>query len=318
MMDAPANEARRTRRSPEPGSGAAPSSVTLTQPDRVLFPSVGLTKQDLADHFAAVAPRMLPHVAHHPLSLVRCPQGRARTCFFQKHHGKGLPSALRPLDLGEAEPYLVVDDAEGLRACAQIGALELHVWGSPADRVDHPDRLVIDLDPGEGVTFGAVKKAAREVRDRLAEVGLPAFALLTGGKGIHVVVPLDGSAATTDVKAFAKTLAETLAAAAPDRYLAKAQKAARHGRIYVDYLRNGRGATAIAPYSPRARPGAPVATPVRWDELSRLRSGHAFSTRTLPRRLAALGSDPWADYDTARTALTSEMTARIRRPASSQ
>ncbi len=284
----------------------------LTHPDKVLYPDGAFTKQDLADYFRAVAPAMLPHVANHPVSLVRCPDGQAGSCFFQKHHTQSLPAGLEPLAIaGEAEPYLTVAGVDGLVACAQIGALELHVWGAPADRLERPDRLVIDLDPGEGVAFAAVKKAAREVRAHLERAGLAAFPLLSGGKGIHVVAPLAGETSWRDAKAFAAALARRLAADAPERYLAKADKAARSGRIYVDYLRNTRGASAIAPFSPRARAGAPVATPVRWQELSRFSAANAITLRTMPRRLASLGADPWEDFEAARRDITGAMTKSL-------
>lgn len=308
MAEIAAGEAQRTTR----GRTRRADTDGLTHPDKVLFPDVPLTKQDLADYFRAVSGAMLPHLAHHPLSLVRCPDGSAAKCFFQKHHTQSLPAGLKPLAIaGEAEPYLVVEDEDGLVACAQIGALELHVWGAPADRLDRPDRLVIDLDPGEGVSFAAVKKAAREVRARLEDAGLAAFALLTGGKGIHVIAPLADETSWRDAKAFAAALARTLAAADPERYIAKADKAARQGRIYVDYLRNTRGASAIAPFSPRARAGAPVATPVRWQELSRFSAANAITLRTMPRRLASLGADPWDGFDAARRDITSAMTKSL-------
>lgn len=291
------------------------AATTLTHPDRVLYPATSLTKQDLADYFVSVADVMLPHVANHPLSLVRCPEGRAKSCFFQKHHTTSLPPAFRSVTLAEADgekaAYLMVADVDGLVACAQVGALELHVWGAPADRLEYPDRIVFDLDPGEGVAFADVRKAAREVRDRLEALNLAAFPLLSGGKGIHVVVPLAAATSWDAAKRFAATLARRLAADAPERFLAKAARAERRGRIFIDWMRNMRGATAIAPFSPRAREDAPVATPVRWQELSRFSSAGAITVRSMPRRLASLDADPWAGFDDARRDITAAMTKAL-------
>ncbi len=316
--------ARAVSRSAERGATAdtdaeRPPMPTLTSPDKVLYPATDLTKRDLADYFAQVADVMLPHVVGRPLSLVRCPDGEGEACFFQKHHARGLPDALKPLPIrekgGGKEPYLVIEDAAGLAACAQIGALELHVWGAPAAAVDHPDRMVFDLDPAEGLAFDDVRDAAREVRDLLSAVDLPSFPLLTGGKGIHVIVPLDGTADWGVVKPFSAALARALAAADPDRYLARASKAARRGRIFVDWLRNARGATAIAPFSPRARAAATVATPVRWDELSRLKGADAYTIKTLPRRLSQLKADPWEGFEAARATLSPDLADAVARAA---
>ncbi len=192
-------------------------------------------------------------------------------------------------------------------ALAQFGAIELHVWGSHIDRPDRADRLVFDLDPGEGVAFEAVIAAARDVRERLKALGLESFPLLTGGKGIHVVLPLERRHDFDEVRDFAASLAKAMAAEEPDRYIAKASKSERKGRVFIDYLRNGHGATAIVPYSPRAREGAPVAVPLRWDELGDEESGGAYTLRELPRRLAALKNDPWEGYDEVRQRLTRDM-----------
>ena len=303
--------AKRTKANRTSEQDKEPDHTRLTHPDRILYPAASLTKQDLADYFRTVAEEMLPHVAGRPLSLVRCPEGRAKNCFFQKHHTSSLPAALKPVTVTEAdggkEPYLMLDDVEGLVACAQVGALELHVWGAPADRLDYPDRVVFDLDPAEDVDFGAVRKAARDVRARVEAAGLAAFPLMSGGKGIHVVVPLDGRTSWKDAKAFASALAKRLSADDPKRYLAKAAKAERKGRIFIDWLRNTRGATAIAPFSPRARADAPVATPIRWQELARFSAANAITVKTMPRRLGSLGTDPWAGFEDARRGITAKM-----------
>lgn len=293
-------------RAPEEEQDDMIEGVRLTHPDRVLYPQQGTTKAGLARYLAEVAPRMLPLVAGRPLTLLRCPSGRGKACFVQRHHAEGMPKDLKPTKIrgsdGEMQVYLSLDDAAGLVSVAQFGGLELHVWGAHRDSVECPERLVFDLDPDEGLDFGDVRSAAREIRDLLSAGGLESFPLLTGGKGIHVIAPIVPERTWSDVEAFARGLARALALASPDRYVAKASKAARKGRIFIDWLRNQRSSTAIAPYSPRAREGAPVATPVGWAELSRIDSAAAYTVESLPRRLARLKAEPWQGYhDLAQT-----------------
>lgn len=281
------------------------ASVRLTSPEKVLDPKSGLTKLELAGYYAAVADWILPHVAGRPLSLVRCPDGTGAQCFFQKHADRGTSDAIKRLPIeGEEKDHLVIRDLAGLAALVQMGVLEIHVWGSRDDRPDRADRLIFDLDPGEGVRWADVIDAALLVRDRLAALGLTTFPKTTGGKGLHVVAPMDRRHTWDEVKAFAKRFAERLAGEAPHRFLSKSSKAARKGKIYVDYLRNATGATAIAPYSPRARDGAPVAVPVFWEEITPKLKPAAFDVRSVPERLASLDSDPWADIDDVRQSLT--------------
>ncbi|MEQ8503524.1 MAG: DNA ligase D, partial [Sneathiellaceae bacterium] len=293
--DKPAGEVHLDK--PETDGGGR---TRLTSPDRVVYPEQGLTKADLAAYLQDVADWMLPHLAGRPVSLVRCPQGRARACFFQRHRSDGMPAAIRTVPIREKDggtaDYIFIDDRDGLAAMAQFGVLELHPWGARAADVEHPERLVFDLDPDAGLSFADVRAAAREVRDVLAALDLQGFPMLTGGKGVHVVVPLLPERDWAAVKAFARDLAERLAEAAPERYLSKASRQARKGRIFLDWLRNERGATAICPYSPRARKGAPVAVPVTWDELARASSGADYDIPKVLRRLARLKADPWAGY----------------------
>ena len=280
------------------------AGVRLTHPDRVLYPRQGITKRDLAAYYEAVADRMLPQVAHRPLALVRCPQGRQRSCFYQQHAAPGMPASLARVTVPEAggtAEHVMVEDLAGLVGLVQIGVLELHPWGSRADDLAHPDRLIIDLDPAPDVPFSAVVTAALDVRERLSASGLPSFAKTTGGKGLHVTVPLTPGAGWAEVKAFAKELADSMAAEAPERFTAKAAKTGRKGRIFLDYLRNEQGATAVAAYSPRAREGAAVATPLAWEELTPRLDPQAFTVRTVPDRLQ--GEDPWAGFDKARASL---------------
>jgi bifunctional non-homologous end joining protein LigD len=276
--------------------------VRLTHPDKILYPDQGLTKRELAEYLDIVAKRMLPFASNHPLSLVRCPQGIGGKCFYQKHSTGTMPDAFKPVNIrekdGDEAPYLYVDTVAGIVSAAQIGVLELHLWGAPVDDLEHPDRLVFDLDPAEDVGFAEVKTAAGDLRAILDAAGLRSFPMLTGGKGIHVIAPLDGRNDWEEVKTFAAGLAKSLAERDPDRFIATASKAKRKGRIFIDWLRNERGATAIAPYSPRARKGAPVATPVSWSELGRIKSASAFDTVAIVKRLKRLKNDPWPQYRT--------------------
>jgi len=285
--------------------------VRVSHPDRVLFPDMGLTKRDLIDYYAAVADRMLPYVVDRPVSLVRCPEGRQRDCFFQKHTTEGMPDAFGVVPIreasGQVDDYLSIGGIDGLVAGVQIGTLEFHIWGARRDMIEKPDRLVFDLDPDPAVAFPAVRTAAEEIRDFLGAAGLETFPLLTGGKGIHVVAPLAPKREWPDVKRFARAVADALADRAPDRYVAAASKARRRGRIFIDYLRNERGATAIAPYSTRARPGAPVAAPVTWAELKRIERADAFSVATMIKRMKRQRNDPWAGYHAVRQSLTDKL-----------
>ena len=278
--------------------------VRLTHPDKVLFAGAGISKADLAQYLVAVSERMLPHVSGRPLSLVRCPDGTAKECFFQKHTMKGMPPALKSVPVeegdGEVAEYLMIDSAAGLVGAAQIGGLEIHLWGSRWKTLERPDRMVFDLDPDPEVKFADVRAAARDVRKLLEAANLESFALVTGGKGIHVVVPLDASQGWDEVKAFARGVATKLAETEPDRFVATMSKAKRKGRIFIDWLRNERGSTAIAPYSPRAKPQASVATPVSWAELSRIETANAFTIPVVQRRLKQAKSGPWKGYFSVR------------------
>jgi len=283
------------------------ASVTLTHPDKVLYPEQNITKLELAHYYMAVAAWILPHLADRPLVLVRCPAGRDKACFFQKHPGKGTSDALRQVLIRESdktEPYVVVDDIAGLISLVQIDTLEIHAWGSRADKLEKPDRLIFDLDPGPQVSWSVVVQRARQVRQFLQDLGLESFVKTTGGKGLHLVVPIERRHDWNEAKAFCKRLADLIVTADPNHYTASMAKAARAGKIFIDYLRNGRGATAIAPYSTRARPDAPVSAPLAWEELSeQIRSDH-YTIRNLPGRLAALKRDPWHDIALVRQALS--------------
>ena len=270
--------------------------VRLSDPEKVLYPEQGITKHALADYYRAVADWILPHVARRPISLVRCPAGRQKKCFFQRHAGSGVPTELSEIAIaGFEEPYLYIRDERGLIALVQIGVLEIHPWGALIDRPDRPDRVIFDLDPGEGLGFADVMQAARDVRDTLKRRDLQSFVKTTGGKGLHVVVPIARRHGWAEVKRWAKAVATGMAADAPQRYLTRIAKAERKGRIFIDYLRNDPTSTAIAPYSTRARVGAPVATPLDWDELTARLDPAGFTIATVPGRLARLKADPWRE-----------------------
>ncbi len=283
-------------------SAKSSRGVTLTHPGKIFYPEDQLSKRDVADYLEKAAPFMLPFVSNHPLSLMRCPDGLQAKCFFQKHSTPGMPAVFKTVMItekdGDRAEYLYVDSADGIVSAAQIGALELHIWGAPRNNLEHPDRLVFDLDPDAKVDFSEVKAAARQLRDLLDAAGLKSFPMLTGGKGIHVVVPLDGANTWDEIKGFTSALARSLSEHEPERFVATASKEKRKGRIFIDWLRNERGATAVAPYSPRARKGAAVAMPVDWDELSRIRSADAFDFRNALARMAKKGGKVWQGYGT--------------------
>ena len=278
--------------------------VRVTHPDRVVFPDQGVTKRAIADYYLLVAHRMLPHIANRPLALVRCPQGSGKECFFQKHANPGWPDLFRKVRIKEkvgSADYLYIDNKEGLIAAAQMGVLELHLWGSHEPDVEKPDRMVFDLDPDEGLNFGDVKKAAIDVKKRLEKLGLKSLPMVTGGKGIHIVVPLKPGHSWDEHREFAEAIARLMADEEPDRFVANMSKAKRKGKIFVDYLRNQRGSTAIAPYSTRARKGAYVAWPVTWAQLGKLKDARPVSVENAAQKIK--GADPWASYGKIRQKL---------------
>lgn len=284
----------------------------LSHADKVLYPEDGLTKQDLARYYEAIADWFLPAVRERPLTLVRCPNGYTKECFFQKHAGDGTPGVVRRVPIREddgVEQYMAVDSLDGVWALVQLGALEMHVWGARIDKPDFPDRLVFDLDPDASVPWADVVAAALLTRARLKDLGLESFPRTTGGKGLHVVVPLVRRHNWDPAKTFAKALAEDLVRQHPDRYTARLPLAARRGKIFIDYLRNGRGATAIASYSTRARAHAPVAMPLRWGDITPTLQPGAYTLLTVPAAVAKRKRDPWAGFDDMRQSLT----ARARR-----
>ena len=279
--------------------------VRLTHPDRILWPDLGITKQGLADHYAAVWPLIAPHIRGRALAILRAPDGIGGETFFQKNHHTGLPDTLaeaRDPRRSAAPPLIVLDSLEGLLALAQVSAVEIHPWGAPVQAPNAPDRLILDLDPGEGVGWAEVVAAALDLGEACRGLGLNPFVKTSGGKGLHIVCPLDGRAGWDEVKPWARAFARSMAEA-DDRFVAVAGPARRRGRIFIDWLRNQMGATAVAPWSPRARPEAGVSTPVDWAELPQLTGPAQFTMLTLPARLAGQPSDPWQDFAAAATGL---------------
>lgn len=281
---------------------AVQSSIKISSRDRVIYPEAGLTKGQLADYYAAIAPVALRWLANRPISLVRCPQGRAKHCFFQKHDAGSFGEHVHHVDIrekdGSIEPYLYVDDLDGIMACVQMGTIEFHGWGSLVADIEKPDRLVFDLDPDEGLDFAQVRRAAEDLKGHLADIGLTSWPMLSGGKGVHVVVPLIAQADWPAVRSFAERFARALAQAEPDRFTANLKKVTRKGKIFIDYLRNQRGATAVLPYVARARENAPVAAPISWTELRDLESAKLYTIRdaaTLLERATSRALQGWGE-----------------------
>jgi bifunctional non-homologous end joining protein LigD len=291
------------------------AGVHLTHPDRVLFPDQGLTKMDLALFYQSIADWILPYVVERPLSLVRCPQGRAQKCFYQKHLTDSMPDAIDGVMIEEKSSkatYPVIHDLAGLISFVQMGVLEIHPWPARVDRLDRPDQVVLDLDPGEGVQWKEVIAAASQIRQRLDDLNLTSFVRTSGGKGLHVVVPIDRRTDWEPFYEFTEALALSLVKEQPKKFVATMSKSKRQGKIFVDYFRNRRGATAIASYCIRARQNAPVATPVSWEELPKLKSATEFTVANLPKRLEKIKSDAWEGFFDIRQSLTKSVIKKVQ------
>jgi bifunctional non-homologous end joining protein LigD len=263
------------------------SGITITHPDRVISEIGHITKGELAEYYAGVAARILPQIANRPLSLLRCPSGIDKQCFFQRNPGRGLGAHVRTFEFknkGKTFEYLYIEEEKGLLEIVQMGGIELHPWGARVDAIDYPDRMIFDLDPAPEVPFEALKLAAQDLKQRLERKGLKSSLKCTGGKGLHVTVPLAGKDKWAAVKSFAGSLAEEMVAAVPEAYIATMSKAKRTGKIFIDYFRNDYTATAVADYSVRARPGAPVALPIDWKELKTLHSADQFTIKDVLKR----------------------------------
>jgi bifunctional non-homologous end joining protein LigD len=301
----PANDVaptQRLARSPRPRPGR---SVKLTNPDRVLFPDPGITKRQLAHYWEQVAGVALPSIEQRPLTLFRCPGGYTHQCFYQKHVGVGVPDAVGRVTVtaGE-EPYAMIDGPASLTGLVQVGVLEIHVWGSRAEHLEQPDVIVLDLDPAEDVGWRAVVDAALLIRERLEALGLRAFLRLTGGKGLHLVVPVVPGPRWPAIKKFTRAFVNEIVRDEPARFTGNMAKSRRGGKIFIDYLRNDREATAIASYSPRARAGAPVALPIAWEELDGTATAPPhYSVLEVPAIVRRRKHDPWEGFEAARSSL---------------
>ncbi|PNS09503.1 DNA ligase D [Solilutibacter silvestris] len=284
----------------------ASATVAISSRDRIVFPDSGVTKGDVADYYEQIADRILPWIAERPLSLMRCPGGIASECFFQKHHANALGNDVRSISLHQksgVEDYLYIKNAAGLMELVQMNTLEFHPWGSRIDKPELPDMLVFDLDPDPGIGWKEVVDAARDVREHLRAARLESFVRLSGGKGLHVVVPIRRGPDWETVRNFTGAFAEAMAASQPLRYVATMSKARRKGRIFIDWLRNGRGATSVCNWSLRARKGAPVAMPIRWEELGRTAGPDAYDLKKALRRARTMKEDPWADFGSLKQSL---------------
>lgn len=316
----PRDSGKRGAEPARPSGRAARESETsamdfaLSTPGRVFYPEIGVTKRDLARYYADVSEWMLPHLVHRPLTLVRCPEGWEKECFYHKHLGETAPEALRSIPIAEKEGrklYGVIDDVAGLIALVQIGTLEIHVWGCREDKLEKPDMMVFDLDPSPEVPWEKTARAAFLLRDRLLELGLESFLKTTGGKGLHVTVPLTPRLEWNEIKEFSRKVAESIVRESPHEYLATMSKEKRKGKIFIDYLRNGRGATSIAAYSTRARRGAPVSTPLGWDELLQDVRSDSHTIQNIRNRLFSLKKDPWEGYFSIRQSITAKMRKKM-------
>jgi bifunctional non-homologous end joining protein LigD len=309
----PAIAARMQSRSSNEASEVA--GVRLTHPDKILDEESQLTKGQLAEYYDAVAEHMLPHITDRPLSIVRCPEGSGKPCFYQKHIGMGVPAGVGSVPVpakngGKAEQYLTVSTTKGLVGLAQMGVLEIHPWGSRNESLEKPDRLIIDLDPDTSLPWERLVKSAIEVRDLLKNLGLETFVKSTGGKGIHVVAPIKAEREWPEIKDFVHNFVLMMERASPKLYLTKMTKSARTGRIFLDYLRNERGATAVAPFSPRARAGARVAMPLTWAELKRI-DPKQFAAANFENWKSRLMHDPWLEMGKSKQRLTDRAIAAV-------
>jgi bifunctional non-homologous end joining protein LigD len=300
---------------PRGDGSVAIEGVRITHADRVVYPEQGITKRALAEFYVSIAERILPHLVGRPTTLVRCPEGLAGQCFYQKHVGTWAPPSLRRVKIQEKRKvgdYLIVDDLPGLVGLVQIGILEIHTWNSTGEHLEQPDRLVFDLDPAEDVPWAAAIAAARVVRARLEDDGLASFVKTTGGKGLHLVVPIVRGPSWDECLDYSRRVAEELAHEVPEAFVAVMSKARRAGRIYIDYLRNQRGATSVAAYSTRAKPTAPVSTPLTWEELRPDVESTHYTVVNLPRRFASLKRDPWAEFAETRQKLPTKASRRAK------
>lgn len=272
----------------------------LTHPDRILYPEAGVTKLDLAEYYLSISKWILPYIIKRPLTLVRCPKGHLQKGFYQKHLKETVPVGIYPISILEkksgGKEYIYIKDAQGLLGLVQLAVLEIHPWACRIDDVEKPDMIIFDLDPAPDVSWSETIDAALLLREQLKDLELKSFVKTTGGKGLHVIIPIKRLYSWEDIKIFAETFVNYIVSQFPQKYIGTMSKAKRVGKIFIDHLRNRRGATAIAPFSTRARHGAPVATPLAWQELKEVKAGNYFTIHNIPKRLKSLTKDPWQDF----------------------
>ncbi|MBK4736741.1 non-homologous end-joining DNA ligase [Noviherbaspirillum pedocola] len=285
-----------------PAPDAAVAGVRLTHPERLLYPQAGLTKLDLARYAQDMAAWILPHIERRPLTLVRCPQGADHACFFQKHAQETLPDGIERIAVPDAKQaqtwYMMANSSAALVGLVQISALEWHTWGASAPRLEQPDRIIFDLDPAPDVPWSDTVASARLLRELLRRCGMQSYVKTTGGKGLHLVLPIVPEHGWEAVRAWSRAVAERVEARWPERFVSDMSKSKRDGRIFIDYLRNAIEATAVAPYSPRAKPHAPVSTPLAWEELDASLHPDSLTVLTVRQRMAKRREDPWSGYFT--------------------
>ncbi len=316
QSEKPGNGSSSAKRNSRKGQeGHQVLGISVTNPDRKVYPDAGLTKFDVVDYYGRIGEKMLPYIENRPLSLVRCPRGREKKCFYQKHFRDAIPEHVKRIEVEEKEgrePYSYVTGPEGLVALAQWGVLEFHPWGSRTDRPDRPDVLIFDLDPSPDVSWQEVLGATFLVRDVLEELDLRSFVKTSGGKGLHVQLPIERYTGWDEARAFTKEVAEAVKRRNPDKFITTAGKSKRKGKIFIDYLRNGRGSTSVAPFSTRAREGAPISTPIGWHEVSPELSANQYTIENLFRRLSALSEDPWKDYFEVKQRLSKSLFEKVK------
>jgi bifunctional non-homologous end joining protein LigD len=308
---------KRARAPHTPSAAGAPDTiadVVISNGDKILYPEAGVTKRELARYYETIGDWIVPHLENRPLTLVRCPNGWNKTCFFQKHASESVSEFIERIDIREGggeQPYMMANNVSAVVALVQMGVLEIHPWGSRAPRLGYPDRLIFDFDPDESLGWEKVVEAVNILRKLLETLGLRPFIKTTGGKGLHVVIPVQPTRGWDQAKAFCKAVAELLVRTFPDRFTSKITKSTREGRIFVDYLRNAENATAIAAYSVRAKANAPVAMPIAWEQLKDdLRFDH-FNVRNVPGLLRRRRRDPWSDLDDVEQELTDAMLRQV-------
>jgi bifunctional non-homologous end joining protein LigD len=281
------------------------SKLIITHPDKILYPEDAITKEDLFNYYEAISEKILPFLRNRPLTLLRCPEGYQH-CFYQRHFNQTTPRTLKSVGVeseGKSENYIYLTNQKGLLSLVQMGVLEIHPWGSQIKHLEKPDWITIDLDPAPELPWKKVVEAALEVKTHLEDYGLKSFVKTTGGKGLHVVIPIKPEYEWDEVKEFSRIFVEFLEQLKPNEYVSKMSKAKRVGKIFVDYLRNQRTATAISAYSTRARLHAPISTPLHWDELSPHKNANEFTISTIIKRIEALKKDPWETFWTTKQSL---------------